>query len=198
MLANNTLHKGMYNIMQEWYNYINDNIHIQADLIGMSKCLWFWFLQEKQKWLIPLLLRMFSLLANDTRSRVRTHEGSWTLRRNICKFGLLETTTRFAWRLANSWTQRSPCTRTLTLCHPFLFVTIHGIGWFLMCSFQWNRYSYWTLTWTWTKSVTNIFDRRAVYYAPMAMVKAKTISFQRTDFAGRKSDIQSWMRLLYT
>lgn len=34
MLANNTLHKGMYNIMQEWYNYINDNIHIQADLIG--------------------------------------------------------------------------------------------------------------------------------------------------------------------
>lgn len=34
MLANDTLHKGMYNIMQEWYNYINDNIHIQADLIG--------------------------------------------------------------------------------------------------------------------------------------------------------------------
>lgn len=34
MLANNTLHKGMYKIMQEWYNYINDNIHIQADLIG--------------------------------------------------------------------------------------------------------------------------------------------------------------------
>ncbi|XP_055301148.1 deoxynucleoside kinase-like [Sitodiplosis mosellana] len=33
MLANNTLHKGMYNIMQEWYNYINENIHIQADLI---------------------------------------------------------------------------------------------------------------------------------------------------------------------
>lgn len=34
MLTNGTLHKGMYNIMQEWYNYINENIHIQADLIG--------------------------------------------------------------------------------------------------------------------------------------------------------------------
>lgn len=34
MLTNGTLHKGMYNIMQEWYNYINDNVHIQADLIG--------------------------------------------------------------------------------------------------------------------------------------------------------------------
>lgn len=39
MLANKTLHKGMYNIMQEWYNYINDNMHIQADLIGESN---FW------------------------------------------------------------------------------------------------------------------------------------------------------------
>lgn len=34
MKANNTLHVGMYNIMQEWYNYINNNMHIQADLIG--------------------------------------------------------------------------------------------------------------------------------------------------------------------
>lgn len=34
MLANQTLHQGMYNIMQEWYNYINEKIHIQADLIG--------------------------------------------------------------------------------------------------------------------------------------------------------------------
>lgn len=61
MLANNTLHKGMYNIMQEWYNYINENIHIQADLIGneivMSQCQisndeisilseWTWFLSS--------------------------------------------------------------------------------------------------------------------------------------------------------
>lgn len=36
MLSNGTLHKGMYNIMQEWYEYINQNIHIQADLIGMK------------------------------------------------------------------------------------------------------------------------------------------------------------------
>lgn len=34
MLTNGTLHKGMYDIMQEWYNYIDENIHIQADLIG--------------------------------------------------------------------------------------------------------------------------------------------------------------------
>lgn len=34
MIANNTLHKGMYHIMQEWYEYIDKNIHIQADLIG--------------------------------------------------------------------------------------------------------------------------------------------------------------------
>lgn len=34
MLTNGTLHKGMYNIMQEWYNYINESVHIQADLIG--------------------------------------------------------------------------------------------------------------------------------------------------------------------
>lgn len=34
MVSNGTLHKGMYNIMQEWYDYINKNIHIQADLIG--------------------------------------------------------------------------------------------------------------------------------------------------------------------
>lgn len=34
MLNNNTLHKGMYNILQEWYTYIDNNIPIQADLIG--------------------------------------------------------------------------------------------------------------------------------------------------------------------
>jgi len=33
MLSNGTLHRGMYNIMQEWYNYIDENIHLQADLI---------------------------------------------------------------------------------------------------------------------------------------------------------------------
>lgn len=34
MLNNGVLHPAMYDIMQEWYNYIEENIHIQADLIG--------------------------------------------------------------------------------------------------------------------------------------------------------------------
>lgn len=36
MLINGTLHQGMYNIMQEWYDFIHQSIHIQADLIGES------------------------------------------------------------------------------------------------------------------------------------------------------------------
>lgn len=34
MLSNGILHQGMYNVMQEWYKYIRENVHIQADLIG--------------------------------------------------------------------------------------------------------------------------------------------------------------------
>lgn len=34
MLASGSLHQGMYNILQEWYEFIHANIHIQADLIG--------------------------------------------------------------------------------------------------------------------------------------------------------------------
>lgn len=34
MLNNGVLHPAMYDIMQEWYNYIDENIPIQADLIG--------------------------------------------------------------------------------------------------------------------------------------------------------------------
>lgn len=34
MLSNGVLHQGMYNVMQEWYKYIRENVHIQADLIG--------------------------------------------------------------------------------------------------------------------------------------------------------------------
>lgn len=52
MLANNTLHKGMYNIMQEWYNYINDSIHIQADLIGM----YIFTASMFMKWLISFVV----------------------------------------------------------------------------------------------------------------------------------------------
>ncbi|XP_053683752.1 deoxynucleoside kinase isoform X2 [Sabethes cyaneus] len=33
MLANGMLHQGMYNILQDWYEFIHANIHIQADLI---------------------------------------------------------------------------------------------------------------------------------------------------------------------
>lgn len=33
MLASGSLHQGMYNILQEWYEFIHVNIHIQADLI---------------------------------------------------------------------------------------------------------------------------------------------------------------------
>lgn len=34
MYANGTLHKGMYQILQDWYRFIEKSIHIQADLIG--------------------------------------------------------------------------------------------------------------------------------------------------------------------
>lgn len=34
MLNNGVLHPAMYDIIQEWYNYIDENICIQADLIG--------------------------------------------------------------------------------------------------------------------------------------------------------------------
>ncbi|XP_049529993.1 deoxynucleoside kinase isoform X1 [Anopheles darlingi] len=33
MLASGSLHRGMYNVLQEWYEFICCNIHIQADLI---------------------------------------------------------------------------------------------------------------------------------------------------------------------
>lgn len=33
MLRTEVLHQGMYNILQEWYEYFTANIHIQADLI---------------------------------------------------------------------------------------------------------------------------------------------------------------------
>lgn len=36
MLHQGTLKKGMYNVLQEWYDYISDNVHLQADLIGMK------------------------------------------------------------------------------------------------------------------------------------------------------------------
>lgn len=29
----------MYNILQEWYDYINQSVHIQADLIGALSAL---------------------------------------------------------------------------------------------------------------------------------------------------------------
>lgn len=34
MRNNGVLHPAMYDIMQEWYTYIRENIPIQADLIG--------------------------------------------------------------------------------------------------------------------------------------------------------------------
>lgn len=37
MLMNHSLHSGMYDIMQEWFNYIEQNVHIQADLIVYLK-----------------------------------------------------------------------------------------------------------------------------------------------------------------
>lgn len=33
MLRTEVLHRGMYNILQEWYGFIHDNVHVQADLI---------------------------------------------------------------------------------------------------------------------------------------------------------------------
>ncbi|XP_055523245.1 deoxynucleoside kinase isoform X1 [Wyeomyia smithii] len=33
MLANGMLHQGMYNILQDWYEFIDANVYIQADLI---------------------------------------------------------------------------------------------------------------------------------------------------------------------
>lgn len=37
MLENNTLDKGMYNILQEWYDYIMGNMDIQTDLISIYR-----------------------------------------------------------------------------------------------------------------------------------------------------------------
>lgn len=34
MLKSGALHEGMYNILQEWYDFIHNHHHIQADLIG--------------------------------------------------------------------------------------------------------------------------------------------------------------------
>ena len=34
MYRNNTIEKGMYQVLQEWYQFIEATIHIQADLIG--------------------------------------------------------------------------------------------------------------------------------------------------------------------
>lgn len=33
MVENNILHRGMYNILQKWYDFIDRNIQIRADLI---------------------------------------------------------------------------------------------------------------------------------------------------------------------
>lgn len=34
MYKTGVLHQGMYNILQDWYEYFTTNVHIQADLIG--------------------------------------------------------------------------------------------------------------------------------------------------------------------
>lgn len=52
-----------------------------------------------------------SVFENNTRSRVRSNEGTRTLRRNICEYGLLAAIAWFAWKLAHPWTQISPSTR---------------------------------------------------------------------------------------
>lgn len=43
---------------------------------------------------------------------------------------------------------------------------------------------YWMLIWIWTKSVRNIFDRKAVYYVRMAMAKAIANSSRWIDWSG--------------
>lgn len=37
MMRTGVLHQGMYNILQDWYEYFTTNVHIQADLIGKEK-----------------------------------------------------------------------------------------------------------------------------------------------------------------
>lgn len=34
MLQTGVLHRGMYNVIHEWYNFISSNVHLRADLIG--------------------------------------------------------------------------------------------------------------------------------------------------------------------
>lgn len=36
MFRNEIIDAGMYHVLQEWYKFIEDSIHIRADLIGMS------------------------------------------------------------------------------------------------------------------------------------------------------------------
>lgn len=35
MYRNKIIDDGMYHVLQEWYNFIDNSIHVQADLIGM-------------------------------------------------------------------------------------------------------------------------------------------------------------------
>lgn len=44
MRSSGVLHEGMYNILQEWYEFIHTNHHVQADLIGKM----FVIIQKKQ------------------------------------------------------------------------------------------------------------------------------------------------------
>lgn len=65
MASTGILHPAMYNIMQEWYKYIRENIHIQADLIGLCYL-------ENLKFFIDVLkcinFYSYSLFANNTRN----------------------------------------------------------------------------------------------------------------------------------
>lgn len=63
MLRTGTLHQGMYNILQDWYEYFKSNVHIQADLIGESEN--FLFVQKHNCKLV-FLFCLFSVLENDT------------------------------------------------------------------------------------------------------------------------------------
>lgn len=76
MRSSGILHQAMYDIMQEWYKYIEDNVYIQADLIGMKNSL-----LKKNKYKIDKNIYFICSIPTDfARNRFRTNE-------DACPFG---------------------------------------------------------------------------------------------------------------
>lgn len=109
MLSNGVLHQGMYNVMQEWYKYIRENVHIQADLIGESYDATISFTFRSTTHPHPIII-FFSLFAYNTRGCLWTDETTGTIRGEMHSIRISETVAWTAWELVDSrapWTASS-------------------------------------------------------------------------------------------